>query len=159
LVVSGSLLLIYKPGTRLGGVPLKGIYCAVAASFFFAINNCFDKLAVQTASPTFSGFVMTLISAAFLLPGTWRAGGGAAQLHAHSKWFLLRGLFEVCFMVGKLAALIYLPAPYVMALIRGALILSIVGGKLAFHEPDFIKRLISGVLVALGLGVIVITLV
>ncbi len=155
LVVVGSLLLIHKPGTRLGGIPRQGIYCAVAASFFFAINNCFDKLAVQTASPTLSGFIMTLISAAFLLPGAWRVSGGAEQLKAHTTPFVLRGFFEVAFMVGKLSALIYLPAPYVMALVRGALLLSIVGGKLAFNEPDFVKRLLSGILVVSGLATII----
>jgi len=156
LVVGGSLVLVYRPSHQAWAGQKKGVLLAMAASFFFSLNSCFDRLAVQKGTPVFSGFSMTLLSALFFCPFLFGRRERIAALQRHEAGLLIRGFLEIAFMVCKLHALQYLQAPYVVSIQRLSLIFSIIGGRLFFQEADFGRRLASGVLI-LG-GVIVIAL-
>lgn len=149
LVVAGTLVLLYKPGTN-GVIDKRAYLYSLATSVFFALNNCFDRLAVQKSTPVFSGFSMTLLAAIFLLPVIWKNKPGRLQLKQFFSAFTLRGLFEVLYMVAKLYALQVMQAPYVAALLRVSLLFSIIGGRVMFDEQDFFKRFCAGVLILIG---------
>lgn len=154
LVVLGSLLLVYRPSARGWGEQRKGIVLATLAAVFFSLNSCFDRLAVKEGTPVFAGFTMTALSAGFLLPWVLFNEARQGKMHAERGGLWLRGFLEVAFMVSKLTALQYLKAPEVVGMMRLSLVLSIVGGKLFFNEPDFARRLAAGLLILAGVFVI-----
>jgi drug/metabolite transporter (DMT)-like permease len=154
LAVGGSLLMVYRPSQSGWTAQRKGILLATGAALFFSLNSCFDRLAVQRGTPVFAGFTMTLLSALFLAPFiVWRRDRWQA-LSTHRTGLLLRGALEVAFMVCKLYALQFLFAPDVVAVQRLALVLSIIGGRLFFKEPDFQRRLAAGLLIVGGVFVV-----
>src|SRR6516162_666923 len=154
LVVGGSLVLVYRPSHQAWAGQKKGVLLAMAASFFFSLNSCFDRLAVQKGTPVFSGFSMTLLSALFLLPFVFFRKDRLRSMRCHSAGLLLRGALEIAFMVCKLSALQFLAAPDVVAVQRLSLVLSIIGGKMFFKEPDFKRRLAAGILILMGVFVV-----
>lgn len=154
LVVAGSFLLVYHPSARGWGEQKKGILLAIGASVFFALNSCFDRLAVQEGTPVFAGFTMTFLSAVFLLPLVMfrRDRLNAMREQQGSLW--IRGLLEVAFMTAKLYALQILQAPDVVGLQRLSLVLSILGGRVFFKEEDLGRRLMAGILILGGVVLI-----
>jgi drug/metabolite transporter (DMT)-like permease len=68
----------------------------------------------------------------------------------HRVGLLIRGAMEIAFMVCKLYALTVLQAPDVVAVQRLSLVLSIIGGRMFFKEPDFERRLAAGLLILGG---------
>ncbi len=155
LVVAGSLLLVYRPAGARASVTKKGVIFGIAASLFFSLNSCFDRLAVQVASPVFSGFAMTVVAALFLMPLVVTRKQRVRELSLHAKPFWLRGFFEIAYMVSKLFALQYLSAPQVVAIGKLTLLLSIVGGRVFFKEEQFTRRMAAGLLILAGVLVIV----
>lgn len=147
---SKSIEDITKENTEENKSNKKGIIYALLAAFFFALNACFDRLAVQSASATLSGFAMTALSCLILLPLALRVKDCRNEVTTNSKALSYRAFFEVTFMVTKLAALKYIQAPYVSAIMRATLIFSIIGGKVFFNEENFKKKMIGGVLIIAG---------
>lgn len=154
LVVAGTLVVAWKPGESLARADRRGMFLGTGAAFFFSLNTCFDRLAVQTASPTLSGFAVTLAAGLMLLPTIRGEPGVAADLWRLRSPLLLRGFFELTFMIAKLTALVYLTAPTVMALQRISLVLNVVSGRTLFHERDFRRRLVGALLVSSGIVLI-----
>ena len=154
LVVGGSLLIVYRPSSLRWAKQKKAILLASGASLFFSLNSCFDRLAVQRGTPVVAGFSMTLLSAAFLLPLVAGRPDRVQAMHVHQAGLWGRGLLEVTFMVSKLYALQYLQAPYVVGVLRLSLLLSILGGKVFFQEPDTLRRLAAGLLILGGVFLI-----
>lgn len=153
LVVGGSLLIVYRPSADTGRPQGKAVMLAAGASFFFSLNSCFDRLAVQKGTPAFSGFTMTLVSAMFLLPFVMRRSSVEGMV-ADWKGLVLRGFLEVAFMVSKLYALQYLQAPYVAGIQRTSLVLLVIGGKVFFREPDFGRRIAASAFILAGVFLI-----
>jgi len=149
LVLAGNLSLLRGriKNPQIG--ELKGVGLAICSSFFFSLNTCFDRLAVQEGTPVMSGFAMTLVAGLILSPALLR-GNAMRDLVSHSKPFWLRGGFETAFMVSKLAALQYLQASYVDGIAKLSLIFSILAGRFIFKEQDLRQRLIAGGLVLSG---------
>ncbi len=94
---------------------------------------------------------MTLFSALFLLPLVVGNRARREGLRSNRRGLWLRGFLEATFMVCKLSALVYLQAPYVAGMLRFSLVLSIIGGRVFFKEPDFPRRLAAGVLILGGI--------
>lgn len=153
--VCGSLVMVYEPSHVVWRNQKKGILLALGAAVFFSLNSCFDRLAVKEGTPIFSGFAMTIASAALLFPlvafrsDTWPA------LVRHNRGLLLRGLLEVAFMSGKMYAIREMQAPYVVSIMRLNLLLSILGGHIFFREKDFARRLAAGTLIVAGAFLVV----
>jgi drug/metabolite transporter (DMT)-like permease len=154
LVVLGSILMVYRPSGHKRKSQKRGILLAGGAAFFFSLNSCFDRLAVERGTPVFSGFTMTLLSASFLLPFVLGRSDRLDALRIHWSGFLIRGLLETAFMVCKLFALQTMHAPAVVGIQRLALLLSIVGGRVFFKEADFFRRLAAGCFIVLGVLVL-----
>ena len=152
ITVAGSLILVYEPGAQSKFKLSHGraILLALLSAFFFSLNSCFDRLAVQSASAAFSGFAMTALSGLFILPFVFRRRDAVLDLQLNRRNLLLRGAIEVVFMVTKLLALQYLPAQYVAGIQRTSLIYSIIGGRVIYREEQFAKRFIAGVIILIG---------
>jgi drug/metabolite transporter (DMT)-like permease len=162
LSVLGTIVMVYEPSRITWKHQKKGIMLATAAAVFFALNSCFDKQAVSQGTPdsadfakrfssaVFSGFAMTLLSAAILAPlvafrrGSWRSLG------EQSPSLLVRGFLEVAFMSCKLFAMREMHPAYVVSIMRLSLILSIVAGRVFFKEGGFARRLAAGTLILFG---------
>jgi drug/metabolite transporter (DMT)-like permease len=166
LVVAGSLALVYRPSEKGWASQKKGIVLATGAAVFFSLNSCFDRLAMQggtllfgwlrfeQGTPVFSGFAMTLLSALFLCPFVLFRKDRRQAMRDDRAGLLVRGALEVAFMVSKLTALRYLPAPEVVGLLRLSVLISIVAGRVYFKEADFGRRLAAGALILAGWAVI-----
>ncbi len=154
LVAVGSLLMVYRPGVKHSAQEIRGVAFAVAGSFFFAINSCLDRLAVQQAGPITSGFAMTLFSALLLLP-LLPFKTARSEFKTGAKEFWLRGFLEITFMVSKLYAMQTLPAAYVVAILRSSMLFSVIGGRIIFKEQGFRRKLIATSLMLCGVVVIV----
>ena len=156
LVVTGTLLLSWK-GKKEGAIftQRKAILLSLCSAFFFSLNICFDRLAVQVASPVLSGFAMTLVAGLFLLPGMLRSTGYQQVLEQNLKPFSIRGCFECTFMICKHSALQFLQAPYVACIMKVGLIFSIIAGRVTFKEEDTVRKLLSSSLIVGGIVLIV----
>ena len=153
LTAAGALCLVYEPHPGDMWRHRKTISLATLAAVLFSLNCCFDRLAVQIASPALSGFAMTLLSAMLLGPACFKHGARQdLRSHQHALWG--RGFLEVAFMVAKLTALQHLQAPYVMAIAQISLILSVAGGRVLFDEGHFRRRLLAGGLIVGGAVII-----
>jgi drug/metabolite transporter (DMT)-like permease len=157
LILLGSILnILFLKGSGLSKIQnIRGIIFAVIASVFFCFNNIFDRLAVRSGTPVFSGLSMTLFTALVFLPLVIKKSTARNDLIANSRPFFARGFFEVIFMVTKLSALQYIQAPYVAALLQSSCILSIIGGRMFFQEREFLKRLCLGGVVMGGVILVV----
>lgn len=154
-IVSGSLVAVRRD-VRTGKVfQGKAIVLAFLASFAFALNSCFDRLAVVSSGALISGFSMTLLAAIFCLPLALRQRGALSELQMYTRPFLLRGALETLFMVTKLLALTVLEAHVVMGITRVSLIFSVISGRVFFGERDTGRRVIASVLMYFGLMVLV----
>jgi bacterial/archaeal transporter family protein len=154
LVVGGSLLMVYRPSHASWATQRKGVALACGAALFFSLNTCFDRLAVKESKPVFAAFAMTFLSALFLAPFVLPRKERVQALAAHRWGLLLRGSLEIAFMTCKLFALQYLSGPDVVAVQRLSLVLSIIGGRIFFKEPDFKRRLGAGLLILAGVFVV-----
>lgn len=150
VTILGTVVILYKPRNAEAEISSKGVLFALGAAGCFSLNTCFDRLAVQTASPTLSGFTMALFAAVFLSPLLIRRVGVVAELRAHQTLFFQRGILEVSFMIIKLYALQTLSAPFVVAVQRVSVLISVVNGKMFFQEKHFVRRLIGALLTISG---------
>ncbi len=157
VVIFGTLVILTKKGSFSHVLEHKhALLFALGSSLCFTFNSCFDRLAVQEASPVLSGFAMTFLAALFLLPFAVRRGNLLSmRFEGAYKPLWLRGLFEVLFMISKLTALQYLPVQYVAALTRSSLVFTVVGAKVLYGEGEFKRRLLGSFLILIGvIGII-----
>lgn len=149
LVVAGNLLITYKT-ERSTDSKWHGTFLAIGASFFFALNGCFDRLAVQTAHPVISGFFMTLIAGLIIFALSF---GKAAQGAFDKKLLPIlsaRGAMEVGFMCSKLYALTVMSAPYVVSIQRLSIVFSVFAGHFYFKEKRAANKLIAAFIILSG---------
>jgi len=154
VAVAGSLLTLHGENRAARSPAGKGVCLALLASLFFALNSCFDRLAVLEAGPVGSGFAMTAAAALLLLPlqrGKKLGWSGLQSL------LLLRGALEISFMIAKLSALQTLQAPYVAAFQKLALLLSVALGGRLFGEKQTGRRTAGASLILLGALLIVLS--
>jgi drug/metabolite transporter (DMT)-like permease len=129
---------------------LPAAVLALAAAFFFALNTSLDRLAVRSLGPIWSGFLMTLCSAALLAPWVLPRRQRRADMGAAAKPLLIRGLLEVSYMVLKLWSLTYLAPAYSAGIQRLSLPMSVLGGYLFFGERDVKRRLLASAIIGAG---------
>lgn len=154
LIVTGSLIVVRRD-TRSGEVvQIQAILYACVASVAFALNNCFDRLAVVNSGAITAGFSMTLVAGVLVAPLAFRHAGALQELRSHYRAFLARGAWETLFMVTKLAALNFLEAHVVSGISRTSLLLAVIAGKVRFGEQDTARRTVAAVLMYAGLLVL-----
>lgn len=156
LIAAGSIVVIFRPRSSIEATLAadkarnRAILLATLASVFFALNTCFDRLAVQQASAALSGFAMTGFSAILFLPAIISSPTRISGLVDSAKPFLIRGGLEVGFMVLKLLALQYLTAPEVVGIQRLSMVASVIGGAVFFGERGVAQKLLGALVIAVG---------
>jgi drug/metabolite transporter (DMT)-like permease len=135
-------------GTLFARFPASAL--ALGAAFFFALNTSLDRLAVRSLGPIWSGFLMTLCSAALLAPWVLPQQHRRTDMRAAAKPLLVRGLLEVSYMVLKLWSLTYLAPAYSAGIQRLSLPMSVLGGYLFFGERDIKRRLFASAIIGAG---------
>jgi len=153
-IVLGSLLLVKRDANTGKVFQLRALIYALLAAVAFALNSCFDRLAVVQSGALLSGFSMTALAAIFCLPLMFRHRSVGSQLTFHARGFLTRGAFETAFMVSKLLAMRFLEAHVVLGVTRASLIFSVLAGKVVFGERDTGRRLLAALCMYLGLLVL-----
>ncbi len=155
LIVLGSLLLLQKNALTGEIFQLRAILYALAASCAFALNHCFDRLAVSTSSPLIAGFSMTLLASLFTLPLAVRHRHFMQALTKNRRPLLLRGAFETAQLLSKLVAMSFLEAHIVVGILRCSLLSSVASGRLIFKEPKGNSRLLASVVIYIGLLILI----
>jgi len=153
-IVLGSLLLVRRDRDTGKVFQLRAMVYALLASVAFALNSCFDRLAVVESGAIVSGFAMTLMAAVFCMPVALRHPQALPQLSTHARPFFVRGAWETLFMVSKLCAMTILEAHVVLGISRISLILSVLAGKAMFGERDTGRRLLAAACMYAGLLVL-----
>jgi drug/metabolite transporter (DMT)-like permease len=154
-VVAGSFLLIRRDKKSGGIVQPVAVLYAVGGSLAFALNSCFDRLAVEHGGPLLSAFAMTLCASVLTSAFVARRAGSLGEMKLNVRAFLLRGLFETIFMVAKMIALVTLPAHVVVGIMRMSLLLTVVVGGAMFKEQDRVRRIIASAIMCAGLVLLV----
>jgi drug/metabolite transporter (DMT)-like permease len=176
VVVAGSTIVVYRPSHPDWASQRKGILLAIGASVFFALNSIYDRLAVEErpetgsfqtsgitdlatdnwqvatsflVKPAVAGFGMTALSATLLVPLVL-SRKRVVGMYIYRRGLSVRGLLEVTFMVCKLVAMKWLAPPYVVALQRTSVLLSIIAGRVIFKEGDFKRRITAGLIILAG---------
>lgn len=153
LAAGGSLILLARRAAPPGQG--KSALLAACASILFAANACVDGLVVRHATPLLGGFSITAVSSLVLSPFVVPSAARRRALRAGARDLALRGLFETAYMIMKLWALQSLQAPYVVAIQRLSLLVSIVAGRVLFAEKDLGRRLAAGACILAGVLLVV----
>jgi drug/metabolite transporter (DMT)-like permease len=156
LIVLGSLVIVRRDRRSGAIVQMRAIVYACLASVAFALNNCFDRLAVVQSGALTAGFSMTLLAAIIVAPMALRYSGALGELRENYKSFLARGAWETLFMVTKLAALQFLEAHVVSGIGRTSLLFTVLAGRIKFGEQETARRVIASLLMYAGLLVLLI---
>jgi uncharacterized membrane protein len=154
LIVLGSLLLLRKDSLAGEIFQLKAIAYACASSFAFALNHCFDRLAVSESSPLLAGFAVTLSAGLFTLPFALRHKNFYHTLAANQKPLWLRGALETTQLFSKLVAMSLLEAHIVVGLLRLSLLSTVISGRLFFGESLATSRFIPSLIIYVGIVVL-----
>lgn len=154
-IVIGGLLIVRRRSDTGGIVQAQAVLYALLGSFAFALNTCFDRLAVVHAGPVTSAFAMTICAAVLTSPVLVRRSGARGELVVNARGFLWRGVFETLFMIAKMVALMSLPAHVVLGLVRVSMLLTVVAGGVWFKEEDRARRIVGTVVMYVGLLLLV----
>ena len=154
-IVAGSILLVRRDKASGKVAQPVAILYALGGSLAFALNTCFDRLAVGHGGPVLSAFSMTLCAALLTLPVLLQRPGAMTELRTNTPQFLLRGLFETVFMVAKMFALVTLSAHVVVGLTRMSMLLTVIVGGVMFQEGDRARRIIGSAIMYGGLLLLV----
>jgi uncharacterized membrane protein len=155
LIVVGGLLIVRRKPKTGAIVQPKAVLYALLGSGAFALNTCFDRLAVGHAGPVTSAFAMTVCAAVLTSPVLLRRGTAREELVGNARGFLLRGVFETLFMIAKMVALMSLPAHVVLGLVRVSMLLTVVVGGVWFNEQDRARRIVGTIVMYAGLLVLI----
>ncbi len=147
--VLGSMVILYKPSSASNN--RTGLWAAGISCIFFSVNACLDRLAVQEASATLSGFAMTFFAGLVLLPFVLRKRHQVHSLVVNTRAFLSRGLFECLFMVAKLGALKFISAPQLSTFKNISLLFAVFSGKKVFQETNVLRKVIGAILSIVGM--------
>jgi uncharacterized membrane protein len=153
-IVCGSLFLIRRDKVTGKVFQLKALVYALLASIAFALNSCFDRLAVVNSGALLSGFAMTLMAGVFCVPVVLRHRNAGSQLKLHARPFLWRGGWETLFMVSKLFAMTILEAHVVLGITRVSLFFSVLAGRVMFGERDTKRRFFGALCMYAGLALL-----
>ena len=156
LIVLGSVMFLRRDKSTGGVFQLKAVIYALLASVAFALNTCFDRLAVASSGPLISGFAVTLMAGVFSVPLALRHRTALGDLSLYRRGFFVRGAWETIFMVSKLFAMTLVEAHVVLGISRVSLILSVLAGRVAFKEGDTGRRMAATALIYAGLIILLV---
>jgi drug/metabolite transporter (DMT)-like permease len=176
IIVTGSYILnTAVEDTRLldpfrAMVSDPGIFSMLVVSFLYAISIGFDKMVVLNSDTVFgSGVVFLILGSAFLVIfllkrcfGTGMDSGTPARGPAHvaslrsnlSRDLLVAGIIIGVFLTLEAivinAAYLVQIVPYVSAIKRMSILITVLYGTLVFREKEILRRISGAALMVLG---------
>ena len=132
----------------------RGSLLMICVAFIYSITSNLGKLAIHHSSPAFMvAFYLPLISLA-LLPLAVRSGMRLTQLRAGGSLFFLIGASQALMALCHFVAVSMILVSYMISVKRLSLLLSVVLGKVFFHEEHLKERLLGSFLMVTGVVLI-----
>jgi len=151
-----------------------GVFSMLVVAFLYAVVINFDKMVVQNSDTVFgSGLVFSLLGSAFTvlfllkryrkratgtdatgatpLPANDRAAGTWQDLAAAS---IIVGIFLTIETIAVNQAYLLQIVPYVSAIKRTSILITVVYGTLVFREKEHLRRVSGAGLMVLGVALI-----
>jgi drug/metabolite transporter (DMT)-like permease len=165
---SGILLIVfgaYSLNVHLSkeGVlePLKAIFVErgsllmVAVAFIYSITSNLGKLAIQHSSPIFMSLFYSPLLALTFLPFLTRGKIGIMDFRTGGLLFVLIGASQAAATLFHFKAVSMMLVSYMISVKRLSLLLSVIFGRIFFHEEHLKERLFGSLLMILGVVLIV----
>ncbi|MFA7577509.1 MAG: EamA family transporter [Candidatus Muiribacteriota bacterium] len=154
LIVAGSYIANLKRKTGIFE-PFKSLYrnkgtkMMLAVALIWSITSNLDKIGLTNSSPVFWGFsVYFFISILLFRPAFFKT---LRNINTSKKNLLLTGIFNGLTILFQMQALTLTIVPYVIAIKRTSVIISVIAGFLIFKENSRLKRLSGAILMFLGI--------
>jgi uncharacterized membrane protein len=162
LVVLGSYVLnirAYQQGLLAPYRALlreRGPQLMLVVAFIWSIAATIDKIGILQSAPIFWVTAVNGAMALALTPLMLRTPACVSHIRRAGPFLLLMGIFSALALVAQMHAISLTLVPYVIAIKRSSILMSVVFGTLLFHEVGLQERL-AGVVIMLA-GVLCITL-
>ena len=163
LVVLGAYLLNVHT-TREGVLgPIRAILeedgsvLTITAAFLFSITTNLGKIAILHSSAIFFAvFYPTLLALAFFPLFMLTSGGSLRAAFSNPILFASIGITNVLMFITHNLAVQLIEVPYMMSVKRTSLIFGVLYGGLLFRETHLRERLVGGMVMLIGVGLITI---
>lgn len=134
-----------------------GSVLTIAAAFLFSITTNLGKIAILHSSAIFFAvFYPTLLALAFLPLFMLTSGGSLRAAFSNPILFASIGITNVLMFITHNLAVQLIEVPYMMSVKRTSLIFGVLYGGLLFRETHLRERLVGGMVMLIGVGLITI---
>lgn len=156
-IVAGAYLL--NPGSMRDGLFMpfrmvlkeKGSWMMLIVALIYSITSNLGKMGILYSNPSFfAASYFTLLSAGLSLPLV--RSGGIKKVFT-GKLFII-GALSAIMISFHMAALKLIYVSYMISVKRSSMLFSIILGALFFHEKDFRKRVLGGMIMLAGIIII-----
>lgn len=134
----------------------RGPQLMLIVALLFSITSNFDKIGVQASSPLFWIFAMNIVISLLLLPIVL-IKKTITKAIPHYKTLIPLGLVSALTMLFQMIAINIGPVPYVIAIKRLSIIISIVWGATLFKEKNIRERVLGSLCMIAGLVLLTLT--
>lgn len=162
LIVAGSYVLNIKEKRRGLLAPYraliydKGPKMMLGVAFLWSITANLDKIGIQNSSPFFWVMTLNFCTSMLMLPIVLWKTRDLTEIPRNVGKLTLIGFFISMVAMTQMTALTMTLVPYVIAVKRTSIVLSVLAGHIFFKEKGLQERL-TGVLIMIA-GVVFITL-
>lgn len=154
LIFAGLIIITYEKKNNFGSFKDKGVQITLLYSFLFALVTIVDKYALNYFNAETYGFLVYLIPGVILLAMNRKSKHDEILNLLKTFWFAIIIVASASFgyYYFKLKALELADATLVFPIIRGASILTVLGGIVLFKERENLaKKLISILIIFIGI--------
>lgn len=154
LIFVGLIIITYQKKSVFGSFRDKGVLITLIYSFLFALVTIVDKYALNYFNPETYGFLVYLIPGLILLIVNKNSRQDEILKLIKKYWFaiIIVAISSFGYYYFKLKALEIADATLVFPIIRGATILTVLGGIILFNEKEnLLKKIISITIIFTGI--------
>ncbi len=164
IAAGGYVLNIGRAGGLLGPFRAigreRGIWMMIGVAALYSVTASLCKVAILHSSGVFFGSAYYIVLAAIYAPlgvaGMRRRGIPAPQVHGRYVWLLvISGVLMAVMCVTNMIAFEMAKVAYVVSVKRTSLLMSVVLGRLVFHEGEFRERILGALMMFAGFVLIV----
>ncbi|MGM0607792.1 MAG: EamA family transporter [Candidatus Muiribacteriota bacterium] len=157
LIVIGSYIANLKKGMKIFD-PFKSLFTntgtrlMLGVAFIWSITANLDKIGLNNSTPVFWGFSVYLFMAVFLFRPRFLK---LNRQNKYRKHLISAGLFNGMTIVFQMQALTLTIVPYVIAIKRTSVLMSVIAGFIIFKETSILKRTTGALLMFAGVVLII----
>ncbi len=165
LIFAGSYSLNLKKDFHGFFYPFKeilrnpGAVLMLATAFIWSLTANFDKIGITQSSPFFWGVLIHIFISIGLLPFLFKNGYSIEKIKR--KWLLILGIgiFPGIGLLCQYIALELTLVPYVISIKRTTILFSVIFGGVFLKEKHMKKRILSALLMLLGISLITLSFI